>query len=197
MSRPSIAELDLLRQIAREIRETTDESGYTVDVALRQHPSFTLSRTPASTLERSIVLDAARRGASVAGAGVDEVSGGLDIITTGNGAIRRYRLKRMAVTVSGELEAVCGIGSSLLVSDPESLIPEERWLLGFTTGDDHAIDRLLAAEIVGWRGTGPVHLEFGSIIDLEAKLPPRGFSSTDEGLDGFEDQGDVGDADAG
>jgi hypothetical protein len=186
----------MLRQVAREIREATDEAGYTVDVALRQHRAFTASRTPSSTLERSLVLDAARRGASVGGAGVDEVSGGLDIITTSTDAIRRYRVKRVSLSATGELEAVCGIGSSLLVADPEGLIPEERWLLGFTTSDDHTIDRLLAAEIVDWRGTGPVRLLFGAIIDLEGELPPRGFRSSDEGLDGFDDEDGVGAADA-
>ena len=197
MSRLSDSEITLLRQIAREIREAVEESGYTVDVALRQHPAFTYSRTPLSSLERSLVLDAARRGASVAGAGVDEVSGGLDIVTTGNGAVRRFRLKRVKVSAKGELEAVCGLGSSLLAADPDGLLPEERWLLGFATDDDHTIDRLLAIEIVDWNGTGPVHLVFGRVIDLEEELPPRGFRSTDEGLEGFEDEDGVGDQVAG
>ena len=74
MVRPSDAEIAGLIQVAREIRDTTDESGYSIDVAVGQHGAFSHTRGPASALERSRVLDAARRGASRAGLATEEVS---------------------------------------------------------------------------------------------------------------------------
>lgn len=196
MVRPSNAEIDGLMQVAREIRDTTDESGYSVDVAVGQHRAFSHSRGPASALERSLVLDAARRGASQAGFGIEDVSGGLDIVTYDDLTLRRYRVKRITVTADGELEAVCGAGSSLIVASPDSIFREEKWVLGFITSGDHTIERLVAAEIVNWRGDGPVRLEFGTVIELTDSQPPRGFVSTDEDLEGFEEDGDAGSADA-
>ena len=193
MVRPSDAEIAGLMQVAREIRDTTDESGYRVELAVGQHGAFSHTRAPASALERSLILDAARRGAFRAGLGTEEVSGSLDIITMSDGTIRRYRVKRVNLTAEGNYEVICGRGSSLLVSDPESLFREEKWILGYVTSDDHTIERLIAAEIVNWRGEGPVYLVFRTIVDLSDNQPPRGFTSTDEGLPGFEEE----DSDAG
>jgi hypothetical protein len=198
MSRPTAAELDVLRTIAREIRDTAEESGYTVSTAIAQHDAFGHSRGPASNLERSLVLDAARRAASQAGAGIDEVAGGgLDIITNGGSAIRKFRVKRVTVNQDDELVVVCGAGSSLLVAEPEGLLRQERWVLGFVTSDDHTVDRLLAAEVVNWTGDGPYRLVFGTVIDLDEELPPQGFQSADEGLDGFDEEEGLGEADLG
>lgn len=190
MVRPSDAEIADLMQVAREIRDTTDESGYSVGVAVRQHEAFSRTRGPASALERSLVLDAARRGASQAGLWIEDVSGGLDIVTTSDCTIRRYRVKRVKLNAQGDYEVICGEGSSLLVSDPESLLHEEKWIFGYILSDDHTIDRIMAAEIVNWRGDGPVYLELGPQIDLSADQPPRGFTSTDEGLPGFDEEDD-------
>lgn len=184
-----------LKRVAREIRDSADESGYSVGVAVRQHEAFSHTRGPASALERSLVLDAARRGASQAGLGFEEVSGGLDIITTSGDTIRRYRVKRVRLDAEGDVEVICGAGSSLLVSEPDSLLREEKWVLGYIMSDDHTIERLMAAQVVGWSGDGPVYLQLGPIINLNDHQPPPGFTSTDEGLPGFEDEEDSEDGD--
>ncbi|WP_300014909.1 hypothetical protein [Pseudonocardia sp.] len=191
------SEIAVLRQVAREIRESTEESGYKVGVAVRQHGAFSQTRGPASALERSLVLEAARRGASQAGLTFEAASGSLDIITNCGDTIRYYRVKHVKLTAAGEYKVICGEGSSLLVTEPESLLREEKWILGYTLSDDHTIERLIAAEIVGWRGEGPVCLTLGSIIVLTDDPSPRGFTSTDEDLPGFEDEdgdGEIGDA---
>lgn len=54
-------EVAVLKKVAREVRDTTDEHGYKVNVAVRQHDAFSSSRVPLSALERTLVLDAARR----------------------------------------------------------------------------------------------------------------------------------------
>lgn len=195
MVRPPDAEIAKLMQVAREIRDTTDESGYSVGVAVHQHQAFSRTRGPASSLERSLVLDSACRGASQAGLGIKEVSGGgLDIVTMSDSTMRRYRVKRVKLNAEGDYEVICGEGSSLLVSDEETFFREEKWILGYIMSDDHTIDRLIAAEIVNWRGDGPVYLVLGLIIDLSDDQPPRGFTSTDEGLPGFEEEEEDGEA---
>ncbi len=144
-----------------------------------------------------MVLESARRGASQAGLTFDAVSGSLDIITTSGGTIRYYRVKHVKLTAGGDYKVICGEGSSLLTTEPESLLREEKWILGYTLSDDHTVERLIAAEIVGWRGDGPVYLTLGPIIDLSGDPSPRGFTSTDEDLPGFEEEdgdGAIGDA---
>lgn len=192
MVRPPESEIAVLRQIAREIRDITDESGFAVGVAVRQHEAFRQTRTPTRSLERSLVLTAARRGASQAGLTFEEVSGSLDMITMSGDTLRHYRVKQVKRTATGEYRVICGAGSSLLVSDPESLFREEKWIFGYTLTDDHTIERLIAAEIVDSRGDGPVRLILGPIINLTDDQTPRGFTSTDEGLPGFEDEDDEG-----
>jgi hypothetical protein len=198
MSHLCAAELKALKAVAREIHDTAEEAGFTVEAAIAQNKAFRRFRGPASALERSLVLDAARRGASQAGAGVDEVpGGGLDVVTSGGDAIRRFRVKRVTVTQSGELSVVCGAGSSLLVAEPEGLLRQERWVLGFVTSDDHTIERLLAAEVVDWEGEGPYRLIFGTVIELDDEQPPGGFKSSEELLEGFDEDEGLEDADAG
>lgn len=119
-------------------------------------------------------------------------------MTSGADAIRMFRVKRVTLSQDNDLVVVCGAGSSLLVVDPEGLLRQERWILGFLTSDDnHTIDRLLAAEVVNWTGDGPYRLVFGTVIELDEELPPQGFRSTDEGLDGFDEEEGLGDADLG
>ena len=187
MVRPSEAEIADLKRVAREIRDSVDEFGYRVDLAVGQHETFSHTRGPASALERTLVLEAARRGASQAGLQFEEVSGGLNIVTMSGDTIRRYRLKSMKLKADGTFEVICGEGSALLVSEPNSLFREERWILGFITSDDHTVEHLIAAEIVDRRGSGPYQLVLGPIIDLNHHRPPTGFTSTDEELPGFEE----------
>lgn len=191
MVHPSAGEIAALKVVAREILDTTDESGYSVDRAVAQHEAFSRSRGPASSLERALILEAARRGARHAGLGTDEVSGSLDIVAHSNGVVRRYRVKRVKLTKEGDYEVLCGQSSTLLTTDPEALFRDEKWIFGFVTTEDHTISRMIAAEIIDWRGNGPVRLVLGTTILLSDDEPPRGFVSTDEGLDGFDD-GDAG-----
>src|SRR4051794_35483180 len=128
MVRPSGAEIADLQRVAREIRDTADESGFSVEKAVGLHGAFSQTRGPASALERSLVLDAARRGASQAGLTMEEVSGGLNIITTTDNVIRRFRVKSVTLTAEGALEVICGLGSSLLRAEPETLLREELWI---------------------------------------------------------------------
>jgi hypothetical protein len=196
MSRPPADEIQRLRAVAREMIESGDESGYHVGVAVAEHSSFGNTRRPSSSMERELFLDAARGAASREGLGIDEASGGLDLIAVEGSHIRRYRVKGGERTAKGNLKFVCGLGSSLLSTEPDGLLIEEHWILGYLSSDDHTIEEVIAAQIVGKEGNGPVKLVLGPIIPLTNPPLPDGFTSTDEGLDGFEDDDEKGNAGA-
>jgi len=175
-----------LQAVAQEMFDSGDESGYLVSGATEKHPAFTNSRRPSSALERELFLDAARAAASREGLYIEEDSGCLDLVAIDGNRLRRYRVKRGARTAAGAYQFVCGSRSRLLASEPESLYMEERWILGYFSADDHTVDEVIAAEVLGGTGEGPVRLRLGTIIHLAQTPPPGGFTSTNEDLDGFE-----------
>lgn len=193
MVRPPDSEIQQLQAVAREMLDSGEESAYLVEVAVDQHPSFANSRRPASAMARELYIDAARRGASQQGLGIDETNGGLDLIAVTGNRIRRYRVKQAERLACGDYKFVVGLGSRLLTSEPDSLLIEERWIVGYLRGDDQTLDEVIAAEVVGSEGDGPVTLLLGTIIQLSTTPPPPGFTSTDEDLPGFGDEeGDAG-----
>ncbi len=179
--------------------EAGDESGYLVGVATANHHAFQRSRRPASSLERELFLDAARAAASREGFFVDEASGGVDLIASNGWHLRKYRVKRGDRTTDGSYRFVCGLGSSLLTTEADTLIVEERWILGYVSSEDHTLDEVIAAAVIGSEGTGngPVTLLLGPVIPLLDAAPPPGFTSTDEGLNGFDAEGGEEEGDAG
>jgi hypothetical protein len=187
MVHPSSEERERLLAIAREIRDTGEESGYAVDEAIARHEAFSRGRAPANALERSLIVEAAERGAHAAGMHSKARTGGLELISSDRGSEIRYRVKRGRPNKSGDIEFICASQSSLLVSDPDTLIPCEKWILGYDVDENHALTALLAGRIVSWTGDGPVTLILDSVIDLMETPPPSGFVSTDEGLEGFGD----------
>jgi len=193
MSHPSDVEIQRLKAVAREMIESGDESGYLVGVAAAQHSSFGNTRRPSSAMERELFLDAARQAASREGLGIEEPCGGVDLIGVGGNYIRRYRIKRGARTSAGDFKFVCGLGSSLLTTEPDTLYIEERWILGYLSSNDHTVEEVIAAQVIGHKGDGPVELVLGPIIPLSDGPLPDGFTSTDEGLDGFDDADEAGD----
>ena len=188
MVHPSSAELVKLRAVAREILDTGEESGYTVDEAIARPKSIERSVAPTRSLERSMILDAAERGAHKAGMSTDSFSGSLELVSYDRGLVVRYRVKRGSPDrKSGGLKFICGAGSALISAEPDALIATEQWILGYQTDDEHTATALLAGRVIGWSGDGPVKLDLDSIIDLTEVTPPSGFRSSDEGLDGFSD----------
>lgn len=196
MVHPSAGEIQRLQAVAREMFESGDESGYLVGVATAQHRAFRRSRRPSSALERELFVDAARRAASREGFGIDDTNGGVDLIALEGRRLRKYRVKRGSKTAAGDYRFMCGLGSSLLTTEPDTLYVEERWILGYLSSDDHTLEEVIAAQVVGSEGAGPVNLLLGTIIRLSDAPPPKGFTSTDEGLEGFDDD-DAGEAGVG
>lgn len=199
MVHPTGDEIRRLKAVAWEMSEGGGESGHLVGVATSQHPSFTNSSRPAGWLERELFLDAARRAAQREGFAVESDNGAFDVVSVGNSRIRKYRVKRGHRTAGGDYRFVCGLGSTLLTTECDLLYVEERWILGYFSTDDHTIDEIIAAEVVGGAETrtGPVLLRLGAIVNLLDSSPAvsHEFVSTDEGLFGFdndEDEGETG-----
>lgn len=196
MSRLTDHELEDLLKVADEIRSSLEAEGYTVDSALDMNDAFRDTKICASDLERAIVLKAARRSASQTGLGSRDESNSLDITSSTDFIERYFRVKRVKITADGEIAAICNRGSSLLVNETDMLMTQEKWIFGFTISEDRLIDRMFVAEVRDWHdsGHGPVRLVLGPIVDLMRSTPPRGFTSTDEGLEGFDDEEGVADA---
>lgn len=123
----------------------------------------------------------------------------LDLVAIDETRVRKYRVKAGMRTASGDYKFVCGLGSSLLTSEPDTLFPEDRWVLGYISSDDHTLDEAIAAQVMGFKesgGSGPVSLVLGPVIRLSHTPPPRGFTSAEEGLDGFDNGDEADDAGA-
>jgi hypothetical protein len=195
MVRPSADELEKLHTVALWIRETLEEHGYLVSEAVSLHPAFSSTRRPSSTFARELVIDGARKGASIAGLNPQDESGGLTLESLDDRVRRQYRVKRARRDAEGRYDMICGLGSSILSEEPDSLFIEERWVVGYTMSDEHVVEEIFAGEIVDRWGDGPVHLVLGQIIPLSAPPTPPGFNSTDDDdLPGFDDnQGDAAD----
>ena len=199
MSQPSSRELERLAGLAAEVYDAVDGDAFTVVKALNANDAFQMSAAPAHTLERSLLLPAIRRSASLVGLGVDAVGSGIEIISDDPGprTIRRlYRVKRVDRSVrDGQLKAVCSRESSLLRTDPDELWNVERWVFAFRFSDDHTIAELSVAEILGFEdtGSGPLSIRLGSPFPLLPAAPPDGFFSDDESLFGDDAEADEND----
>lgn len=196
MVHPSEVEIDRLKRVAFEMREAVEDSAYLVDSAVNLHPAFRHNRGPAGSLERSLVTDAARAAGRQEGFSVEDVHGGLDLTSMTSDRIRRYRVKSGKLTASGEYQFMCAPNSALLTTEAGSFFIEEQWLLGYLMTDDHLVDQIVAAEIVGHHGDAVTYITLGTVIKLLGPTPPNRFTSTDEPLDDFgpddDQQGDTG-----
>lgn len=176
-----------MRTVAAEICETLEAEGYLVTRATDQHVAFRTGRGPAGSFERALIKHGAEKGATAAGVFAERVAGGLELISIDGNVQRNYRVKTARRNGEGAVDLVCGAGSTLLSTAPsESLLWEERWVLGFTMADDHTVDEIFIAEVIGHYGENPVHLRLGDLIPLAPAPAPLGFTSAEEDLEGFE-----------
>lgn len=197
MSHITPAEQAQLRLVAESVRDAFEASGFTVDLALGLHEDFQQTRVPASGLERSLAVGAARRAAQEAGLHF-EGSSYLKLFSSAPGVSRQFALKSVKVDADGRYVATCNLNSSLLQAEPDGLFPLETWVLGYHLSSGRVVDHVVAAEIIDWeeRGNGPVDLIFGRVIELLSDQAPRRFISADEDLEGFEiDREVAGDGD--
>lgn len=192
----------MLGDVAQEVADVTEADGYLVGNAVATHPSFSRSKAPRGALRRAMVADTALRACSELGlyaeGGPNEMVEIIDI----DGTFQHHlRLKHVTRDRYGHYIALCDPESSLLRTDDEALLPQQKWVMGYTTDELDSTEEIFAARILGHDGRKPGRILLGSAISLLGTKPTRGgWVSSDEGLSGFEeqdgaaegDQGDVG-----
>lgn len=184
------AELELLGQIADELREVFEERSHRVDVALSTDRSFGSGRSR-SALTRDLAMHAVSGTASRIGLDFRPVNGdGRELRYLSRTLDRRYRVRRAHRHGDGSLQVTANSESALAGDAAESLFPTERWVFGWTLTGDGLIDDVFAAEVVGFIEGRPGRLDLGPAVALGSAggFPSGGFSPSEEDLDGFDDE---------
>lgn len=177
-----------MHQLADEIRETFEDRGWKIDKATGLDPAFGRSRRSRSSLGRDLVLDAIDETAGRLGLACRSVGGGgCEVIDLTDGADRRFRVRKADVNPeTGEYEIVSTSESILVITDaePDSLIPTERWVLGYTVDGEGMVVDVFAARILGITEEQVPRLRLGTVTLLGAGgtlLPQgQGFQPADE-----------------
>ena len=183
MSPPSDAELQQLDAIAADLRETFEERGYRVGVAMAADDAFT-SGNSRSALMRDLAIDAVTLAASRIGLPFRQVVGGGHELV---GERHTYRLRKAQRDASGLVITVSN-DSSLVIEEEPSLFPMEKWVMGWVPDDTGSIAEVFVARVVGSEPGRPGRLILGACIALGTRDPiGGGFTPTDEGLDLGED----------
>ncbi|MFC5289155.1 hypothetical protein ACFPM7_19060 [Actinokineospora guangxiensis] len=190
MSRPSDAELQQLDAIAVDLKETFEERGHRVALAMAADDAFT-SGNSRSALMRDLAIDAVTLSASRNGLPFRQVLGGGHELL---GRQHTYRLRKARHDATGFV--ITASNESGLVSEEEpSLFPMEKWVLGWVPDDLGSVAEVFTAAVLGIEEGRPGRLVLGSAIALGTRDPiSGGFTPTDEGLD-FDDEPEVGTAD--
>jgi hypothetical protein len=190
MSRPSDAELQQLEAIAVDLKETFDERGYRVALAMEVDPAFT-SGNSRSALMRDLAIDAVTVAASRIGLPFRQVTGGGHELV---GEQHTYRLRRAKRDPSG-LVIMVSADSSLIAEEEPTLFPMHRWVLGWVADGTDSIPEVFVAHAIAKEPGRPGRLILGPVIPLGTRDPiGGGFTPTDEGLD-FGEEPEVGTAD--
>lgn len=149
----TLASMRRMHQLADEIRETFEDRGWKIEKATQLDLAFSKTRKSRSSLGRDLVLDAIDEATIRIGLGCRSVSGGgRDVIDLVDGADRRFRVRKADIDPdNGEYDIICTSDSILVIADaePESLIPTERWVLGYTVDDEGMIVDIFAARVLG------------------------------------------------
>lgn len=197
--------MDSLHLLADELRETFSERGHAIERALSTDRAFRRTRRSQSSLVRDLVLDGIEVATSRIGLGCIPVPGGSrDVQAVIDGADRRFRvLKARFEAEDGQYEIVASSDAIMTIteSEPDALLPTERWVLGYTVDDDGILDQIFAARVFGLSEDSVPRLVLGPIVELGTKAgppsPTRGFHPVDEDdLEGMDDE-EYGDEEGG
>jgi hypothetical protein len=178
-----------MHQLADEIRETFEDRGWKIEKATQLDRAFGKSRRSRSSLGRDLVLDAIDETVGRIGLACRSVGGGgCEVIDLADGVDRRFRVRKADVEPeTGEYEIVCTSDSILVVTDtePDSLIPTECWVLGYTADGEGMVIDIFAARVLGMTAEPVPRLKLGTVTLLGANgtlTPPsgRGFQPADE-----------------
>jgi hypothetical protein len=141
--------MDRMHQLADEIRETFEERGFRIGQAVELDRSFSRTRRPQSSLGRALVLSAIEEATSRIGLGYRSVmGGGCDVIDVADTAERHFRVRKAELdTDTGEYKIISPSDSIMIINQEPSLLPAERWVLGYTVDDSGLIVDIFAAQV--------------------------------------------------
>lgn len=180
--------MERMHQLAVEIRETFEERGFRIGQAIELDPSFSSTRRPQSSLGRALVLNSIEEAASRISLGYKSVrGGGCDIIDVVDTAERHFRVRKAELDAdTGDYKIIAPSESIMVVeSEPDSLLPVQRWVLGYTVDDDGLVVDIFAAQVLGITDDTVPVLVLGPVTPLGVggfATPPSGggFQPADE-----------------
>ena len=195
----TLAGMESLHRLADDLRETFSDRGHTIEKAVGADRAFRRTKRPQSSLVRELVLDGVEAATSKLGLGcIPVVGGSRDVQAFMDGADRRFRvLKANVDSETGEYEIVASSDAIMTIteSEPDSLYPTERWVLGYTVDADGILAQVFAARVYGLSSDTVPRLLLGPVTELGTQnVPPTyngGFHPVEEDeLDGMEDVDD-------
>lgn len=199
MSQPSTAELARLQTLNHEVRETFDHRGYRIGRALDQDDSFRDGEGPRSTLGRAMMKRAVAAAAGLLNMNIVDGRGGSRTVQSFDGTVdRRYRVRSAKEQPDGTF-LIEASSDAILQRDDDTMLREEIWVLGYTLTSDNEVDTLFVAEVRDYVPGSPGYLRIGTPVLLGATSvePLSGFTPPREGLEGFDDDAEEEDTDAG
>lgn len=179
--------MERMHQLADEIRETFEERGFRIGQAVELDRSFSRTRRPQSSLGRALALNAIEEATSRIGLGYKTVvGGGCDVIDVVSTAERHFRVRKAELDVdTGEYKIISPSDSIMIINAEPSLLPLERWVLGYTVDDGGLVVDIFAAQVLGISEDTVPLLELGAVTLLGSGSyapPPSGggFQPPDE-----------------
>lgn len=163
----TLAQLDA---VAYEIRETYGERGHRIDVALDQDPSFGSTGWSRSSLTRDLIGEAFDSAGLRAGLQPYPLRGARQVVSYDSNRMCVIRLKKAENGRDG-FKVVANSASSWGEPETEALMPEVRFILGYTLGVG-SVDELFVAEVLGQKDGLPGHYILGAPMMLGNSTPP-------------------------
>ncbi|PVY28357.1 hypothetical protein [Williamsia muralis] len=191
--------MDLLDQLANDIRETFDDRGHRIEQAISHDPAFRKNRKSQSSLGRDLFVDATELGSHRLGLNYRVVNGNASEVVLLVGDVYRYfRVRKAKWNADVDDFEVIGEESILTIEDAEEgLYGAERWILGYTATDDEMVEKIFVARVLGVSGESVSRLVLGpaTLLGTAGATPPGGggFSPPDEDDLGFDDDMDQDD----
>lgn len=191
--------MELLHRLADELRETFSDRGHSIEKAVSADQAFQRTRRSQSSLVRDLVLDGIETATAKIGLGcIPVVGGSLDIQAFVDGADCRFRvLKAKILPDTGQYEIVASSDAIMTITDsePGTLYPTERWVLGYTVDSDGMLVQIFAAKVYGLSSDVVPRLLLGPVTELGTQMVPSpptgGFQPRDEdeleGMDEIEE----------
>lgn len=186
--------VDILGDLAVDVREGFEAGVWAVDEALTLHTAFTDNNVPRSALVRSVIAREFRTGAERRGLNPRAGLGGsTELYELSGNAYAVIRL-RSAEEVAGELRVIANSGSTWGGISDDGFWREVPYVFGCLVNSTSV--EFFVAEVIGQSDAAVPHLEFGWVHRFTPSAPQNGSAFTPddaESLEGWDvpDQGDI------